>query len=151
MFERLASRERRRSILKDIRKTQELLDPSSSRFVTGTAEEQEEARREWRRHMLIREVVRSDRVEIPRAELVSRRFGILEHESTGSYDRAVGGDPQFLRHAEWYFVTEAGDVLLLERPSSGPQSRQELEQLEADREARRNTPKLKPAWMTEAK
>lgn len=121
--------------LRDRSRLAEVLDPSSPRLVAGSPDEQKEARLLWHRHRFISRVVNSDRVEIPRLELVFLKRGIIEHEPTGDWYRAIGGDPEFLPNAEWYFVTEGGDPVMLERAS--PSGRAEFEQLRAERDERR--------------
>jgi hypothetical protein len=123
-----------------------LLDPNDPKYVTGSQEEQKQAREDWRRAMRVRKVVASDRTEIPRAKLKQGPFGLLEHDD-GTYYRPVGGDPDHLPDAHHYYVTENGDIVLLEPPASGPKTRAELEQQQRDRDERRHAPKPKPAWM----
>jgi len=84
-----------------------MLGPSSPRLVTGTPTEQERARREWHRHQRIRQIVNSDKVEIPRSELVFDRFWI-EHEPSGDFFRAFDGDPQFADDVPAYYVNALG-------------------------------------------
>ena len=53
----------------------DLLDPSHARYVTGTPEDRERARREWHRQRFIAQVMRSDLEEIPRDDIQPHRFG----------------------------------------------------------------------------
>ena len=43
----------------------DMLDPNHARYVTGTPEDRERARREWHRQRFIAQVMRSDLEEIP--------------------------------------------------------------------------------------
>ena len=48
-----------------------------------------------------------------------------------------------------FYVNARGDPILLERPASRPRSRGRARQaMKAEREARRNQPMSKAAWMT---
>ena len=120
----------------------EFLDPSHERYATGTPEDRERARREWRQNRFTAQVMSSGMNEIPRSDIAALRFGVVEDTRTGTFYR-VRRDG--LIDLEWtnanaYFVDAAGAPVLLEQPP-GPKNRAELEQREAEREARRSAPK----------
>lgn len=129
-----------------------VLDPADARYVTGSEEDKKQARAEWYRARFITEVMRANLEEIPRADLQEHRHLGLEDTRTGEFyvarrDGLV--DLAFVPAAVAYFTDLSGLPILLEKPS-GPQNRAELEQLKADREARRNAPQPRRAWAEQA-
>jgi hypothetical protein len=116
-----------------------MLDPSHPVFVTGTPQEQAQARVEWRRQRFTAQVMRSNLEEIPRSDLASIHTGLLEDVRDGTFYRPRRDEVADLDHtpsAVAYFVDSRGNPILLERPS-GVKSRAELEQRRADRKALR--------------
>ena len=126
-----------------------MMDPADPRFVTGTTEQIAQARLEWHRQQALQAAMRSSLPEIPRSDLSFQKFGLIEHIGSGNFYRALRGvvdDPQY-SPAVGYYIDEAGGLpVYLERPVSRPRDRAELEQMRAEREARRNAPKERPAW-----
>ena len=61
----------------------DFLDPSDARYVTGTPEEREGARREWHRQRFIAQATRSDLEELPRDDIQPHPFGTVEDARTG--------------------------------------------------------------------
>jgi hypothetical protein len=118
------------------------IDPSDPRFVTGTAQEQQQARAEYRRQLAIAIAMWSGLPEIPSSDLKLLRFGLIEDLASGNFYFAVGGevDPKH-SSAVGFYLTAAGDPVYLERPARPPQNRAELEQQQAEREQRKNQPK----------
>jgi hypothetical protein len=142
IVDRLRSREEARRIL----------DPSDHRLHTGTPEQQLEARRELRRNSRIARIVNNPALtEIPRHEL---KFGahpgrVIEHVASpdGDFYLPFGGDPDYTGDdVTAYFFSASGNPILLQR-CRHPASRHELEQTLAERQAARNAPKPRPAWM----
>jgi hypothetical protein len=130
--------------LKDRATLQAVLDPTNPKLVTGTPEEQDQARREWKRHERIRQIVTSAKTEIPRSEVVFERFWI-EHEPSGDFYCPFAGDPEFADDVPAYYVAASGEPIMLQR-THNPANRAELEQSRRAREERRNAPKQTPAW-----
>jgi hypothetical protein len=139
--------------LRDREQARRILDPNSARLETGSVQEQEEARRELRRNTRTARILNNSALtEIPRGELKFQALGsrVIEHVASpdGDYYLPFGGDPDYIGDdVTTYFVSASGDPILLQR-CPRPASRHELEQAQADHEARRNTPKPKPEWMT---
>jgi hypothetical protein len=131
--------------LRDRSALKALLDPAHPRYVTGSPEEREQARREWQQHRFTAQVMASNLEEIPRAHLELHRFGVVEDDRTGTFYRPRRDgliDLEFT-NAVAYYVDADGVAVLLERPS-GPATRSEVEQRRAEREQRRNTPQAAP-------
>ena len=125
-----------------------MLDPTDPRYVTGSPEDQKRARADWHRQRYIAQVMGSD-LEIPRADIAPLRFGVVEDTRTGTFYRRRRDQLPDLDYtsATAYYVDAAGSPVLLERPSTGPTNRSELEAQQAEREARRNAPKPPPRGM----
>ena len=127
-----------------------MLDPADPRFVTGTEQDREAARREWHKQRFLAQLERSSLPEIPRDNLTFGRFGQVEDTTTGRLFRVRHdelGDVEYLGGVVAYYLDEHGSPHLLEEPH-GPQSRQALEEQQAEREERRAAPRPKPSWMT---
>jgi hypothetical protein len=124
------------------------IDPSDARFVTGTAQERQLARAEYRRQLRIAIAMRSGLPEIPRSDLSFLKFGLIEDLASGNFYHAVRGELDDPKHssAVGFYLTASGDPVYLERPAGSPQNRAELEELQAAREQRKNAPKARPAW-----
>jgi hypothetical protein len=124
------------------------MDPTDARFVTGTEESRRQARAEYRRQLRIAVAMKSGLPEFPRSDLGFHKFGVIEDVASGNFYRAIRGEVSDPKHssAVGYFVTEAGDPIYLERPVGSRQNRDDLEAKRAEREARRNAPKPRPAW-----
>ena len=92
------------------------LDPSHARYVTGTPEERERARREWHRQRFIAQVMRSDLEEIPRGDVQAHRFGTVEDTRTGRLfrQRRDGLIDLDWTDATHYYMDPAGTPILLE-------------------------------------
>ena len=94
---------------------------------------------EARRQRQIEQARRSGWPELDRADLVFHRFGVVEHQPTGElYQRHRGElvDALYVSAAA-YYPTERGEIVFLERPPArSPQTREELEQRQAEREQR---------------
>jgi hypothetical protein len=140
--------------LKDRAELARVLDPNHPRLVTGTPEEQAQARRQWMRQRFISQVVNSDLREIPRSELAFKKRGIIEHVASpdGDWYVPVRGnvDLMYANDAIAYYVTASEDVVVLERAPGRVTSRRAYEEHLAEQEARRNAPKPRPAWMRDA-
>ena len=97
-----------------------------------------QARREYRRHQKIQMAMRSALPEIPRSDLDFHRFGLIEDRASGNFFHALRGELDEPKHssAVAHFLTESGDPIYLERPSSPPQDRAELEARQAALEQR---------------
>jgi hypothetical protein len=135
-------------VLKDRAAMKALLDPSDPRYVVGTEADRAKARDEWHAHRILAQLMRSDLEEVRRADLRPFRFGLLEHERTGRfYQRHRGAlvELHYVPNAVAWFVAADGSPVVLEKPS-GPQTRAELEQQQAERAQRRNAPRPTPAW-----
>ena len=129
-------------MFKDRAALTKLLDPASPRFVTGSEDDKKQAREEWRRQRFTADVMRSDLTEMPRSNLQPFRYRTLEDTTTGTFSQPRLDGLTDLDHADAiaYFLDAAGTPVLLERPT-GVKSRRELEQHQAEREARRAAPK----------
>lgn len=126
-----------------------LIDPADRRFVEGDEESRQRARQEWHRQRFAAQVERSELPQLGRADLTPHRFGIVEHVPSGRLYRVRRDELPDLEYANAiaYYLDENGTPVLLEEPP-GPQSRQALEQQQADQAARRAAPRPKPAWLT---
>ncbi len=118
-----------------------ITDVNDQRLVTGTPEEQAQARREWQRHRRATEILKHPKLtEIPRSEFTFGRY-VIEHTASanGDYYLAFGGDPGFIGDdVVASYVTATGDPVLLQR-TRNPSSRAELERMRAQREERKAT------------
>ena len=126
------------------------LDRARLALETGTAEEQARARAEFQRQERVAAAMRSGATEIPRGALRFERNGRVVDERSGTLYVLYRGDtvdPTF-QVLPAYYVSASGDVGWLEHPAGGPQTVDELEAKRAEREARRNAPKPRPAWMS---
>jgi hypothetical protein len=114
------------------------LDPSDPRFVTGTDDTRRQARDEFRRQQRLHIAMRSTLPELPRSDLAFHKFGI-EDIASGNYYKAIRGELTDPNHsaAVGYYINELGDPVYLERPVGSPQNRDELNELRAEREQRR--------------
>ena len=124
------------------------MDPADPRLVTGTPEQIDQVRREFRRQQKIQIAMRSGLPEIPRSDLVFHKFGPIEDLASGNFFNAIRGevtDPRY-SSAVGYYVTPDGAPIYVERPVGAPQNRAELEAQQADRARRDAAPKKKPAW-----
>ena len=85
------------------------------------------------------------------SDLGPAHLGLLEHAPTGDYYRVSRGEQYGEQRDTFaaFIINRDGSVTFLERPSSGPQNRDELDQARADREARRAAPRPRPAWMNQ--
>jgi hypothetical protein len=134
--------------------TRPFVDFTHRRFVEGSEEDRkrahEEAHQEIRAYQQAQLALKSGLPEIPLNQLKFARFGQVEDTASGDLYQVirglVDGDPKRCGAAAW-FVDGGDNVIWLKRPASGPQTRAELEQQQAEREARRNAPKPKPEWM----
>ena len=126
-------------------------DPTDPIFEVGSLEDREAARREWRLHRYIGEVMRSDLEEIPRSSLIFRRFGIVEDTTSSRLYRVRNDngpvDLQYVPDAAAFYCDRNGVPVLLEKPP-GPQTVDELEEQRAKREKQRSAKKAKPSWMS---
>ena len=129
--------------LRDRATARMILDPSAHKYVTGSEEEQQEARQAWHLQRFTHQVMsRDDLVEIPRSRLQSLRgTRLLEDTETGNFyvvrrDGLI--DLEYIPNAVAYYCAADGTPVLLERPqASFPATRAELEQRRAERERRR--------------
>jgi hypothetical protein len=133
--------------LRDRGQARQILDPNDHRLHTGSPEERDEARREWYRNSYAARVMNAGWREIPRGQLEFQKFGVIEDTETGDFLRVFGGDPDYAESVVAFYVTHDGTPVMLAPVVGVPHNRAELEQIRAEREARRNTPKPKPAWM----
>jgi hypothetical protein len=127
-----------------------MLDPADPRFVTGTEEDREAARREWHKQRFLAQLQRSELPELPLEHLAFGRFGGVEDTRDGRlYTRRPDelADLDYATGVVAYYLDEHGSPHLLEEPH-GPQSRQALEAEQAALEERRNQPRPKPSWLT---
>jgi hypothetical protein len=69
-----------------------MMDPTDSRLVTGTVEQQEQARRQIRREQRIQEAIRCKIEQLELADLEVRKFDIV-HVPTGRIFYRMLGDP----------------------------------------------------------
>ena len=105
-------------------------------------------RQELRRR---RDLATARREGWPRLEpndLVFMRYGVVEHTPTGALYHVHRGElvDGLYVSAAAYYVTESGAIVFLEAPpSTDPQTRDELEQRQAEREQRRNAPRARRA------
>lgn len=118
------------------------IDPADRRFVEGSEEDRRRAREQWHRSRFEAEVMRSGLTEIPRANLRPVMRAMLEDDRDGTFylprrDQLV--DITFT-NAVAFFAAADGSLVLLERPAGMVKNRLELEQRQAEREARRNAP-----------
>lgn len=122
-------------------RTTAMLDPNAPELVSGSPEDQKQAREEAKRRQRLGVVQRANLPELRRAELETHRLGLL-HTPTGDLYVIERGELHDASHttAAAYYVTGAEDVQLLKRPD-GPQSLDELAAKRAERDARRNEPK----------
>ena len=117
-----------------------IVDPNDPRLVTGTPDEQRQARREYERARIARHII-ATKEELPLSELDFEALGgrLIEHVASrdGDFYRMFGGDPG---HAgddvTTYFINAAGDPVMLQR-ATNPSSRTELEQKQAAKAQRR--------------
>jgi hypothetical protein len=125
-----------------------IIDPADARFVTGSPEEIEEARRQWHRQRFAAQVANSALDQLDAADLKPHRFGIVEHAPTGRLYAVRRDELPDLEYANAiaYYVDASGAPRLLEEPP-GPQSVQALAEQQANREKRRAAPRPRPAWM----
>lgn len=120
------------------------LDHADPIFVTGTPEQQQQARAEWRRQRFTAEVMKSKLQELPRSVLDFGRY-MITNTKTGHLYQPVSGDSVDLSYspaAVAYYISAAGDPVLLERPT-GPQTTTELEAQQVARQQRRDE-RMKP-------
>jgi hypothetical protein len=120
--------------------------PGDRRFVEGSTQDREAARRE----RLLRQVMNSNLPEIARSDLVFEQFGIVHETTTGRLYQARRDDVadlEYVPSAAAFFIGADGQPVLLERPT-GAESIQARHEQQAAREQRRNQPRQKPAWMT---
>lgn len=129
-----------------------VVDLADRRFAEGTEESRRQARQEAAEQIRVYQqheaAMRSQLPEVPRGQIEFGKFGRVE--IAGEFYAVIRGhvdDPSRSPAVAWY-VDEHGEIVWLERPPSGPRSRAELEQREAERAQREATPKPKPAWMT---
>jgi hypothetical protein len=85
--------------------------------------------------------------EIPRDDLAFGRFGRVEEVSSGEFFRVFGGDPDYADGVTSFYCDVDGTPVMLAPISEGVRTRAELERIQAAREARRDAPKPRPAWM----
>jgi len=85
-----------------------------------------------------RQIMASGKEELSRADLDFEALGgrMVEHGPTGAFFNVYAGDPQHVgSDVTAFFVTDAGEAILLQRASVA--SRDELAQKRAKRDARR--------------
>ena len=113
------------------------LDPASSLFVTGTPQDQERARAQFRKEQRLRIAHDSGRPELRRADLRFDHHYVV-HEPTGALYMQMRGEVAsgYYDNVDAYFVNQAGEAVFLQRPP-GPQTLDELSEARAEREARR--------------
>lgn len=121
---------------------------SDQELVEGGEDAERRARDEERRERLIRIAMSSGKPCLAAEELQPAHLSLLEHRETGEFFVVSRGE----QDGEWaefaaYFIARDGSPVFLERPSSGPASRAELAEQQAEQEQRRNAPRPRPAWM----
>ena len=94
----------------------DFLDPNHARYVTGTPEDRERARREWHRQRFIAQVMCSELEEIPRDDITPHRFGTVEDVRTGRLfrQRRDGLIDLDWTDANAYYMDPNGTPILLE-------------------------------------
>ncbi len=97
----------------------DFLDPGHARYATGTPEDRERARREWRQTRFTAQVMSSGMNEIPRSDIAPMRFGVVEDTRTGTFYRVRRDGLVDLdwTNATAYFVDAGGTPILLEPPT----------------------------------
>jgi hypothetical protein len=93
----------------------------------------------------LRTAMRSGLPELARTNLKFGRHAV-EDETSGDLYRIVRGevdDPRYTS-AVAFFINANGDAAYLERPTSGPKTRAELDARQAEREQRRTQPRPRP-------
>jgi hypothetical protein len=133
--------------LRDREHARRTLDPGYRRLYEGSLEDQADARREWFRNAYAAKVMNAGWREIPRDDLAFGPFGRVEEVSSGGFFRVFGGDPDYADGVTAFYCGFDGTPVMLTPISGGVGNRAELEQIRAEREARRNAPKPRPAWM----
>jgi hypothetical protein len=101
-----------------------MMDPADPRLVTGTPEQIDQARREFRRHQKLQIAMRSGLPEIPRSDLAFHKFGRIEDIASGNFFHAMRGKVTDPRHspAVAYYVTEDATPIYVERPVGAPRT-----------------------------
>jgi hypothetical protein len=133
--------------LRDKEHARRVLDPGDHRLHTGSPSDREEARPEWYRNSCAAKVMNAGWREIPRGQLAFHKFGVIEDTETGDFLRVFGGDPDYAESVVAFYVTHDATPVMLAPVVGVPRNRAELQQTRAEREARRNAPKPRPAWM----
>jgi hypothetical protein len=88
--------------------------PFGEELFTGTPEEQEQARRRFRRERQIRDILAVIKREIPRADLIFGRW--VEVESTGELFHPWAGDVGFSPEGVVYYMDEQASHSCSSRP-----------------------------------
>jgi hypothetical protein len=103
-------------------------------------------RHELRRRRDLETARREGWPRLERDDLTFMRYGVVEHRPTGALYQLHRSElvDALYASAAAYYVTESGAIVFLEAPPSwAPQTREELEQRQAEREQRRNAPKTR--------
>jgi hypothetical protein len=102
---------------------------SDEQTIEGGVDAERRARDELRREQRVRVAMTSGHPELARADLAPAHLGLLEHKPSGEFYVVSRGEQYGEKFDTFaaFIVERDGDVTFLERPSSGPQSRAELE------------------------
>jgi hypothetical protein len=102
---------------------------SDQEIVEGGEDAQRRARDELRREQRLRVAMQSGWPELARADLIPAHLGLLEHTPTGDFYAVSRGEQygEKFDTAAAFYIDPTGAAVFLERPSSGPKTRAELE------------------------